>query len=97
MGVIVEPILESRFVDETRWIGVKDLVGTQKSAAAAAAVIVLAVVLYASIVRMCLASWEFLLPVIKPITINGFLCLPHTQCSTQNRWWRFNKSVQKQE
>lgn len=65
MGVIVEPILESRFVDETRWIGVKDLVGTQKSAAAAAAVIVLAVVLYASIVRMCLASWEFLLPVIK--------------------------------
>ena len=49
-------------------IGVKDLVGTQKSAAAAAAaviIVVLAVVLYASIVRMFLASWEFLLPARK--------------------------------
>lgn len=87
-------------MDETRWIGAKDLVGTQKSAAAAAAVIVvLAVVLYASIVRMCLASWEFLLPVRKRWGggVHGSLCLPHTQCSAQNRWWRFNKSVQKQE
>lgn len=95
--MIVEPTLESRF-----WIGAKDLVGAQKSAAAAATVtvVVLAVVLYASIVRMCLASWEFLLPIRKRWGgggVHGFLCLPHTQCSAQNGWWRFNNSVQKQE
>lgn len=87
MGVMVEPTLESRFVDETRWMGAKDLVGAQESAAAATAVIVvLAVVLHASVVRMFLASWEFLLLVRKRGAVHGFLCLPHTQCSTQNRW-----------